>query len=198
LRTQSSDIAFRLFFGIPIFIVEHHDAFRRTENLLAAVARVNGTAVKVQWSSPAAAVSSSWLLRRSGDTYVVRSYSRTVRISNDSDAPAPYRIEWWGSNESGPTVELLRDGIDYHGVQAASGPTAVTVRLEAGSSHTFALVHRNDCKALNGLGLKRTVKGFLRRRASELRDNYLSKNPALLTTAAAIQKKLLRERNALT
>ncbi len=36
--TQSSDIAFNLFFGRPTFIVEHHDAFRHPECLVDAVA----------------------------------------------------------------------------------------------------------------------------------------------------------------
>ena len=101
LRTQCLDIAFRIFFGAPIFIVEHHDAFRRPENLLAAVARVNALGTKIQWSSPATAVRSSLLFRRSCDsTYIVRSYTRTVRISNESDAPEQYRIEWRGQATS--------------------------------------------------------------------------------------------------
>lgn len=195
LRTQCSDIAFKLFFGAPIFIVEHHDAFRRPENLLAAVARVNAIAPNVQWSSPAIAVSSSLLRRRSHDgANVVRSYCRTVRISNDSSGPALYRIEWQGGSESGPPLQLLRDGIDYTDGQTSDDPAAVTVRLESGSSHTFAVVHRNDCKVLRRLGLKRTIRGFLRRRLSEVRDNYLSRNPALLTAASAIQRHFLPQR----
>jgi hypothetical protein len=193
LRTQCSDIAFKLFFGAPIFIVEHHCAFRRPEDLLAAVARVNAIAPNVHWSSPATAVSSSVLRRRSNDgANVVRSYCRTVRITNDTGGPALYRIEWQGSTE--PGVQVLRDGIDYLDARTSDDPAAVTVGMETGSCHTFAAVHRNDSKALHRLGLTRAIRGFVRRRASEVRDNYLSKNPALLTAASAIQRRFLPQR----
>jgi hypothetical protein len=194
VHTQCPDIAFNLFFGKPVFIVGHHDVFQRPEALVAAVLRVNATAPQIRWSSPASAVSNSLLWRRMPDgTYGVRAYSRTVRLSNASGSPARFRIEWNGAGSGGVHPSgLLRDGALYAGLETSDAATTVTVDLQAGSSHTFALVHRNDHGTLNGLGLRRTVRGFLRRRLSEVRDDYLSKNPSVLRAAVTLQKHLLR------
>ena len=40
-QTQSHDIAFNLFFGRPVLIVEHHDIFQRPESLVEIAARIN-------------------------------------------------------------------------------------------------------------------------------------------------------------
>jgi hypothetical protein len=194
VHTQCPDIAFNLFFGRPVFIVEHHHIFQRPEALVAAVSRVNATAPQIRWSSPASAVRDSLLWRRMPDgTYSIRAYSRTVRLSNDSGSPARFRIEW--NSAAGGAVhprELLCDGTPCAGLNISDVATTAIVDLQAGSSQTFALVHQNNHGTLNDLGFRRTVGGFLRRRLSEVRDNYLSKSPAVLTAAVKLQKRLLR------
>jgi hypothetical protein len=193
-HTQRPDIAFKLFFGRPVFIVEHHQIFQRPEPLVAAVSRVNESTPQIQWSSPACAASNALLWRHTPDgTYDVRAYSRTVRVANDSSSTARFRIKWTGY-EGGvaPPRQVLRDGMPYPEFEIADHAIAITVDLQAGGSHTFTLVHGNSHGILNGLGFRRTVGGFLRRRLSELRDNHLSKNPGFLRAAEAFQNHLLR------
>jgi hypothetical protein len=193
VNTQCPEIAFNLFFGSPIFIVEHHDIFQRPEALVAAVSRINAIAPQIRWSRPTTAVSNSLLWRRTADgTYRIRAYSRTVRLSNDSGSPARFRIEWNGDGGGAVPKQLLCDGTPFAGLEASDAAAAATVYLQAGSSHTFALDHQNTHRTLNGLGVRRTVKGFLRRRLSEVRDNYLSKNPAVLAAAVTLKRHLLR------
>jgi hypothetical protein len=194
VHTQLPDIAFKLFFGRPVFIVEHHQIFQRPEPLVAAVSRVNQITPQVQWSSPACAASNALLWRRTLDgTYDIRAYSRTIRVANDSDSPTRFRIKWTGYDGGmARPRQVLRDGIPCSEFETADHGIAITVDLQAGDSHTFTLVHGNTHGILNGLGIQRTVGGFLRRRLSEVRDNHLSKNPELLRAAEALKKRLLQ------
>jgi hypothetical protein len=194
VHTQLPDIAFKLFFGRPVFIVEHHQIFQRPEPLVAAVSRVNGTAPQVQWSSLACAARNALLWRLTPDgTYDIRAYSRTVRVANDTASPARFRISWIGYGDGVlPPRQVLRDGMPCSQFETADHAIAVMAELQAGESHTLALVHANHHGMLNGLGLRRTVRGFLRRRLSEVRDNHLSKNPRLLRGAEILKTHLLQ------
>ncbi|HYW38892.1 MAG TPA: hypothetical protein VE957_12330 [Terriglobales bacterium] len=194
VHTQVPEIAFKLFFGRPIFIVEHHHIFKRPEALVAAVSRVNASAPQVRWSSPAYAISNSLLWRRAPDgVFNVRAYSRTIRLSNDSGSQARLRIEWNGYDGGAALPrQLLRDGTPCAGLEASDHATAATVDLQPGRSHTFAFVHGSGNTTRTTLGFRRTIDGFVRRRLSEVRDNYLSKNPALLTAAEALKRHLVR------
>jgi hypothetical protein len=64
--------------------------------------------------------------------------------------------------------------------------------MSPGDSDTFSVVYRNDQTAIKNLGLRWNTKAFLRRRLSEVRDNYLSKNPRVLAAAEALQRGVRR------
>ena len=110
-QTQSHDIAFNLFFGRPVLIVEHHEIFQRPESLVEIAARINSVAPEVHWSNLATVVSNSILTRRSSDgTHQVRAYSGTVRISNNSGSTRRYSIEWVDSCDGASIEHVLMDG----------------------------------------------------------------------------------------
>ena len=52
-------------------------------------------------------------------------------------------------------------------------------------------MHQNVYATPGRLGFRWSVLAFIRRRLSELRDNYLSKNQYLLKTAKALQRRYL-------
>ena len=60
LKTQAADIAFKLFFGIPILIVEHHDVFKDPQSLIDAVNRINAAAPGIHWSGGGSQGISAW------------------------------------------------------------------------------------------------------------------------------------------
>jgi hypothetical protein len=191
-RIDRCDVAFKLFFGRPVFIVEHHDVFKQPEVLVTAVSNINAAAPQIRWSSPGSAIRNSHLWRRTADgTYAIRAYSRSVRLSNTSGSPVSYRIEWHGGGDTAvPPKHLLRDGAPCPGLEESAGVAEVLVDLPAGASCTFDLAHQNNCAMYKGLGFKRAVRGFVRRRLSELRDNHLSKHPLILAGATTLQKRL--------
>jgi hypothetical protein len=191
VHTQVPEIAFKVFFGRPVFIVEHHHIFKDPAPLLAAVSRVNESVPQIQWSSPACAVGTAVLWRRTADrAYDIRAYSRTIRVFNDYRNPVCFRIEWTGYEDGlASPVRVLRDGLPGPEFEATREGIAVSAELQAGAAHTFTVVHGNSHGMLNGIGVRRTVRGFVRRRLSELRDNHLSKTPRLLAAAELCRKR---------
>jgi hypothetical protein len=191
-KTQSHDIAFKVFFGRPILIVEHHDIFRRPESLAEVAARINSAAAEIHWSNLANVVSNSFLRRRAPDgTVHVRAYSGTVRISNSSEFAERFSIEWSHFGQCSSFKHVVRDGTPCLGVDVDDTGIRLLAELAPGSSQTFSVVYKNDGRTLKSLGFRRNAAAFLRRRLSEMRDNYLSKNPRVLATARTVQRRLL-------
>jgi len=192
-QTESHDIAFNLFFGRPVLIVEHHEIFQRPESLVEIAARINSVAPEIHWSNLATVVSSSILTRMAPDgTHHVRAYSGTIKVSNDVDSIGRYSIEWRSCCDGYPIDQVLMNGMPYFRFETDNGGLRLSAELAPGSSRTFSVVHRNDQAAVSELGFRWDAQAFLRRRLSEVRDNYLSKNQHLLTAAKAFQRRFLK------
>jgi hypothetical protein len=191
-ETRSQDIAFRLFFGRPALIVEHHDIFEQPTSLVEAVRKVNSVAPGISWSNLESAVDNSILKRRAPDgTVEVRAYSSNVRITNDSASVERFSIVWGQPGQCSPFERALRDGAPFPGVEVNDAGIHVLAELTPGTSRVFSVVYRNGHSATGNLGFRWNAKAFLRRRLSEVRDNYLSKNPRVLTLAKTLQRRLL-------
>jgi hypothetical protein len=191
--TQSQDIAFNLFFGRPILIGEHHDTFKHPGSLLEVVQKINSIAPGISWSSLEGIVDNSTLKRRRPDgTVQVRPYSSDVLIANDSTSVERYSIEWGQSGQCSPIEQVLRDGTRLPGVEFDDTGIRVLAELPPGASQLFSVVYRNDHAAFGKPGFMWDAQAFLRRRLSEVRDNYLSKNQHVLTAAKALQRRFLK------
>ncbi len=191
-QTQNHDIAFNLFFGRPLLIVEHHQIFQHPEALVEIAAKINRVASEVRWSNLATVVGNSILTRRAHDGTHVRAYSGTVQISNESSSIRRYSIEWGDSCASGSVEQVLVDGALSCDFKKDDAGIRLSVELGPGVCQTFSLVHRNDYTAVRKLGLRWNTKAFLRRRLSEIRDDYLSKNEHLLRAAKTVQRHFLK------
>lgn len=191
-KTQSHDIAFNLFFGRPVLIVEHHDLFEHPEFLVEIAARINSVGPEIHWSSLGTVASNSILTRRApDDTYHVRAYSGTIQISNDSGSIRRYSIEWADSYGGALNAQVLIDGTPCCGVEIDDAGVRLSVELDPGSSRTFSLIHRKVHAEVRALGLRWNAQAFLRRRLSEVRDNHLSKNQHLLRAARTLKERFL-------
>jgi len=191
--TQSQDIAFNLFFGRPILIGEHHDTFKHPGSLLEVVQKINSIAPGISWSNLESVVDNSTLKRRRPDgTVQVRPYSSNVLIANDSASVERFSIEWGQSGQCCPIEQVLRDGTRFPGVEFDDTGMRVLAELPPGASQIFSVVYRNDHAALGKPGFKWDAQAFLRRRLSEVRDNYLSKNQHVLAAAKALQRRFLK------
>ncbi len=192
-QTQSHDIAFNLFFGRPVLIVEHHEIFQHPERLVEIAERINAVAPQAHWSNLAAVAGNSTLTRRAADgTYHVRAFSGAVQIANDSGSIRRYSIEWSNAGNGAAIEQVLIDGAPCHDFKIGDAALQISAELAPGSSRTFSLVYRKAPAAVRSFGLRWNVQAFLRRRLSEVRDNHLSKNQRLLKTAKAFQRRFLK------
>jgi hypothetical protein len=188
---QSQDIAFNVFFGRPVLVVDHHEVFKHPELVAELVDRINSVASTVHWSNLATAVSHSILTRRSANgTRQIRAYSNTVRVSNDSDSIESVSIEWVGRHRGVSVEKVLVDGESCSRFEINDGGILTSVELNPHTSRTVSLVHRYVQRAVKPLGLGRRAKVFIRRRLSEFRDNYLSKNEVLLMAIQSLKRRL--------
>jgi hypothetical protein len=189
---KKQDIAFNLFFGSPILIVDHHDVFRCPETLLEAVSMVKSVAPEISWCDLETAVAKSTLTRTSPDsTRHVRAYSGTVRIVNERNSLQQYSVEWNDLGQSPAPEQVREGGKSCRSFEVDESGTRVALELAPGQSETLSLVYRNNYPRLRGLGFSWRAKAYLRRRLSEVRDNYVSKNRHVLAFAKILQQRVL-------
>ena len=194
LNTESADIAFNAFFGKPILIVEHQDVFQQPEVLVDTVNRINKIVPNICWSSLGTILRNTILWKRTADGINhIRAYSRTVEVSSDSLLATRYSVEWQQTPQPTASVgKVLLDGGTELDFVSDQDQIQVSVDLPPGCSRTISLVQNVTPGKMRSLGLRYNAKVFLRRRLSEVRDNYLSKNSRILATAKAVQQRLVR------
>lgn len=198
LRSRSAaitrqDIAFNLFFGKPVFIVEHHDAFQDPKTLLKAVAEINSVAPEICWTNVGEATANSvWRRRIASSEHQIRGYCRTVRIANPGGVPQRFAVEWSRVTDGGTVAAVLSDGAPCGSFDVDERRVTAVFELAPRTSRRLSLSYGNDPMSLPGPGVERTVRAFVRRRLSEIRDNNLSRNHVLLTLAKTIQRSLSR------
>ena len=190
------DIAFNLFFGKPVLIVEHHEIFKDPESLTQLVSRINAFAPEIRWSNLQAAVENSYLRRWTPEgTLQIRPYSSTVQIENASKNPLWCFVEWPRQGEI-PVETVLLDGVPWPDARTDDETIRFFFELPPEESRRFSVIYGNNFGLSDAnRQVPWKVKAFFRRRLSELRDNHLSKSPRLLSAAQALQKSLLKSSN---
>ncbi|HKO20921.1 MAG TPA: hypothetical protein VJU82_18760, partial [Acidobacteriaceae bacterium] len=189
LRMQDPDIAVRLFFGIPIFIGEHHDIFEDPRCLLDAVNRINRAAPEIRWAGAGAAVRGSVLHRRDANGCLhVKAYAGTVRVEPPSDRREQIVIHWSDRGQNLGIADVWQNGEPCPSFESNGYETSVAAILEPSIAEEFSLRFRPTHRIYAAIGLRYSIRAFIRRRLSEIRDNYISRNPRLLQTARALQR----------
>jgi hypothetical protein len=194
--TRAQDVAFNVFFGKPTLTGEHHDTFENVQYLVEAVGRINAVAPGISWTNLETVASRSLLKRRAPDgTIQIRPYSSTAAIVNDSRSTERFSIEWGQPDQSFPFERVLRKGTPFPGVEVDDAGIRAVAELPPGGSQTFSVVYSNSHATAESLGFRWDAKAFLRRRLSEVRDNYLSKHQNVLRLAKTLQRRLARPTN---
>jgi hypothetical protein len=185
------DVAFNLFFGKPVLLVEHHENFKDPESLTRLVSRINALAPEIRWSSLQTAVENSYLTRWTpGGIREVRAYANRCEIENASENPLHCSVEWPGHREI-PVERVLLDGISWPDTWTDDKGVRLSFDLSPGKSYEFSVVYQNNFSLSDeNRRVSWKAKVFLRRRLSEIRDNHLSKRPHLLLIAKALQRRL--------
>lgn len=191
-KIRSEDIAFNVFFGRPVLIVEHHQDFEDEEKLISLVKEINSIIPAMQWTSLAAITSQSLLYRRAPDgLQEFRAYAWTVKIPIDASAERCCSVEWRVSMDPAVIAGVGANGRPCS-FEHTEGSLRTTIGLPASQSVTLAVIHAPGDPDQGTLDLKWKAKAFLRRRLSEFRDNYLCRNDGMLKAARAVQRRFSR------
>jgi hypothetical protein len=187
------DIAFDLFFGKPVLIVEHHEIFKDPESLTQLVSGINALAPEIRWSNLQTAVENSYVRRWTTDrTLEIRAYANKGNIENASESLLRCSVEWPGYSEI-PVERVLLDGMPWHDIQTDDRGIRLSFDVSPGGSREFSVVYQNNFGLSDAnRRVPWKAKAFFRRRLSELRDNHLSKSPGLMSVAKALQRSLLK------
>ena len=190
----SPDIAFNLLFGKPVLIVEHHAVFRDSNRVAELVSRINSIYPKIEWSSLQTSVENSMLQRlTSCGTCHVLAYSPSGRIENSSDTTRHYSVVQKTSAQE-PIDQVLLNEKSWPWTLVDGDHIHFSFDLGPQRFAEFAIVCRNDIGLTHPpRGLRYTLKAFIRRRLSEIRDNHLSTSPRLLSIAQSVRRLLLKQ-----
>jgi peptidoglycan/xylan/chitin deacetylase (PgdA/CDA1 family) len=191
-RMRQADIAFRIFFGIPLLIVEHHDAFENPQPLIEAVTRINQAAPDVRWSSVGTAVRGSVLRRRDEKGALrVKANAGTVRVDNPSNSPERVLVEWDYPGDGSQIESVCCNGLPCCATDVDDSGVRASNVLGASESALFSIRYRQADNSPVQTAFHYNVRAMVRRRLSELRDNYISKSPSLLAAAKTLQRRFL-------
>jgi len=191
LNTQTAEIAFCLFFGRQVFIIEHHDIFDRPQPLLDAVHRINAAAPGIKWSPLSAAVAGAQLRRIGPDGLLqIRAWARTASVTNPTAAPLRCLVEWVCPEASSTVTQVRLGASGQAAFTADDAGVRIALDLAPNETASMSVVHRNTDVPPAPLGLRHAARVFIRRRLSETRDNYLSRNPKILAAAKSVQRRL--------
>jgi len=191
-KAEPQDFALNFFFGKPAIIVDHHEAFKQPEALIQTVGMINSLSAEVRWCDLETAAANS-NLQRSDSTGVcqVRAYSSAITLSNDEDCPKRFLVEWDHTNDS-PAVEgIVHDSMFDVPFEVDGAILRISVEIEAKSSCTYSVHYCNGQLTYGKFGCWWAFKVMLRRRLSEVRDNYISKNRLTKAFGDTVRRQLL-------
>jgi hypothetical protein len=191
-QVKKEDVAFNLFFGQPVLVTDHHGLFEHVRSLVDDVLMINSIDPAIQWSDLGTAVLNSNLRRRMVDGVShIRAYSGTVRITNDSDAVKRFLVEWTYSSECPAIEQVLQNSAPVPSFTVGNSAIGVSVELPPGSTQILSVAYRNNYSNLARLGFLWDAKAFTRRRLSEARDNYISKNNLAMAVGQTLKRRVL-------
>jgi hypothetical protein len=190
-HVKKQDVAFNLFFGQPVLVAEHHRLFGDVKSLVEDVQMINSIEPELRWRDLETAVVNSVLGRRRADGICqVRAYSGTVQIANGGDDPERFLVEWSHSSDCPAIATVLQNGGANHTFTVDDSTVRLSVELDPHSRQALSIAHQNKYPSLEGLGLVWDTKAFIRRRLSEARDNYISKNQFAMAVGQTLKRRV--------
>lgn len=200
VREQTShDVAFNLFFGQPVLIVEHHTIFKDVDCLTGLVSRINRLAPNIRWSNLQTAVENSFVQRvRPDGALEVLTYAGCLRLTSGSRSDRRCVVVKRDCGDI-PMRQVSLNGVPVEDWVITDGHISFAFDLTGGTSPRCSFDYDNEY-ALSSPRWRMTegLRVVLRRRASEIRDNYLSKSPALLALAERFGRRLFRAEGGTT
>jgi len=183
------DYAFDALFQKPVLAVEHHGFFRSGYEALAKlVHEVSALSNKVVWMPLGGTVTSSCVLKRTGDDqFALRHLSPVLRFRNPTLANLSLSVE---KPEQDGQVEAVLVGGQRVAFEVSSGLLKYSVCLRVGEELNVVILHRQIPKASRRPSWKYLFAVSVRRVLSEFRDNHLARSEGILSFTEKVKEML--------
>ena len=192
----SLDVAFNVFFGKPILVVDHHVLFKDIRPLEEFIACVKSLVPDIQWSNLQTIIENSYLQRRAADGRLyILSYAGHGRIQNNSHEPLYCTVI---KSDYGPIerAQVFVNGIPCSDIQVEDDHLCISFCIDPNEEVTFSVMYDNDLLSSNlKNSFRRRLRVSIRRRASEFRDEYLSKYPKLYQVTRSMYDRFIKKTN---
>ncbi len=181
---HAEDIAWNAFFGRPVLIVEHHEIFKDPSPLLELASKINNILPEVRWANLATVIENACFKRREPDgTFRILSYTSRAKIANPGPSQMICKPEWLAGGQGQASNSPVSFSIDAAGVNGDG--TSPLNNFEVPPGSVGRIVRQRQSAPLTTVVVKQSVRNqvkiHVRRRLSEIRDNYLSKSPAVMS-----------------
>ncbi len=183
------DLAFDMFMGKPLFIVEHHDYLKEGYARMASfIESINLLDENIIWDGLENIIRKSYLERSSlnGKIYV-KIFTNNCEIKNTSNNFNKYIV----TKKECSNVSISSVMIDGKSVPYNLEGQLVTLSIEIPPNNVVNLKidYRDSYSGFVGKNtIKTSIKAYFRRYLSEFRDNYISKNDFLLSIVNKVKK----------
>jgi hypothetical protein len=181
------DVAFDLFLGKPVLIVVHHDYFREGYGRLGTfIDRVNSLDGSIRWTGARSIAERAYLQRRDADDVTVTRVfaGRAIIDSPNGQGMKHTIIKREPDRAAIQSVVVNGEEVSYG---HEDGLLTLDLGIQRRASVVLEIQYRTTNKCLQQNRSRRERFGvFARRRLSEIRDDYVSKNDFLLSIASRI------------
>ena len=183
-----ASFAFDLFLGKPALIVTHHNDYQKMETITDLVRMLNALSGNINWMSLSNIVQSSYLTRRLREyEFQIRLYSPVANVFNQSDHIATYHI--YKREHLDIKISQVKINGSITPYELDHNDLGICTNVPPKSSINVEIIYEelySDTEP--ALGKYTNLKIALRRILSEIRDNYIAKQPLLLTLYNRLRK----------
>ena len=195
LRRYPRDLfhcALDLFLEKPLLLLEHHGYFRKGyDDIAEFVSRINSLDENLSWHGLGHVIEHSVLSKiGSGPDLQMKLYSHGACVANTSGQGTTCVMSKADSGNLGfEAVTLSGKPVPFI---VESGAVNLSVHVDDGAKVRLEMMFKNPWDGLDsGSRMPEHVTAFVRRRLSEMRDNYLSKHEPLLSFAYRVKDLLV-------
>ncbi len=184
------DFVFDLFIGKPVFIVTHHNNFREGyHNITDLVDKINSVSKNIQWTGIGTIIKKTYLEREYVDgTIHCKIYSSTVFIKNQYELSKTYIIA--KDEMSNTTIKHLLVNGKKSSYKSQNERIILIQEIRPGETVQIEIVYEDNIPCLEiNRDIRQNMRVWMRRHASEFRDNIISKNDFLLSLAYKFKKQ---------
>lgn len=187
-----ADFVVDRFWGKPVLVVEHHDYFRNgARRMTEFVAGLQAALPELEWLTlDQVLIQSALYRRRAPAEYEVWFVTARFRLRNPGTGRS--RFHCWKQESHATEIRAVRVGGAAAPFRMADRRLELEVELEPGAETLIQIEY--DRPPLPILATSRSLRArvFLRRRLSEFRDNYLSRNRRIVALVRRAKNALFR------